>query len=206
MGMAFTDFKSLSEVGLAFQVHIQAGSFIQLMPRDVDEQLLQDLNIDLESFDVHASEASKCEALIFPILKHAWRPYADSLLLWSHVPLLAGEPLSGVPDYYFSRRSPLGLVREPPYVLVVQAKRDDFEEGWGQCLAAMLAAQRLNQTPARVIHGCVTNGDAWEFGKLDGAEFTREKGGFAVRHMSDLFAAWNYIFAQAKAQALASAA
>lgn len=204
--MAFTDFKSLSEVGLAFQIRIQRASFLEPRERPVDDRLQVGIDFALSTFDVHVSEASKCEFLISPILLEAWKPYTESLLLWSHVLLLAEEPLSGIPDYYFSRRSPLGLVREPPYVLVIQAKRDDFEEGWGQCLAAMLAAQRLNEPAVRVVYGCVTNGDFWEFGKLDGTDFTREMRNFSYSHLAELLAAWNYVFTQAREQALMSAA
>ena len=51
-------------------------------------------------------------------------------------------------------------------MLFVEAKKDDFDAAWGQCLAAMIAAQRLNDRPACVVHGGVSNGRVWYFGKL----------------------------------------
>ncbi|MBY0522734.1 MAG: hypothetical protein K2R98_05025 [Gemmataceae bacterium] len=204
--MAFGSYKSIGEVALPFQIAVGVESFVQPVPLPVNEQFRARLTITLRNMDVHMSEASVCEFLIAPVLWEIWQPHSDALLLWSHVPLGAEEPLIGVPDYYFSRRSPLGLVRDQPYVLVVQAKQDDFEEGWGQCLAAMLAAQRLNDRASRIIHGCVSNGSYWEFARLDCQEFTREEQGFVLSDLPGLFAAWNYIIAQAREQALASAA
>jgi hypothetical protein len=110
----------------------------------------------------------------------------------------------GVPDYLICRRSPLGLVQDQPYLLVVEAKKDDFEYGWGQFLAAMLAAQRMNDAPSRIVHGCVSNGFLWEFGKLEGAVFTQETRGYTISDLPNLFAALNYIFEQTKQQALAA--
>ncbi len=97
-------------------------------------------------------------------------------------------------------------MQDQPYVLVVEAKKDDFDGGWAQCLAAMLAAQRLNDRPTRVVYGCVCNGWLWHFGKLEEGRLTQEIRQFVLSDLPGLFAAWNYIFAQAKEQALAPAA
>ncbi len=45
-----------------------------------------------------------------------------------------------------------------PYLLVVEAKRDDFVGGWAQCLAALVAAQKINKRTNQVLFGIVTNG------------------------------------------------
>jgi hypothetical protein len=112
--------------------------------------------------------------MIAPILKEVWKSYSDTLLMWSHAPFGSAEPLIGTPDYFFSRRSLLGLVPEQPYLIVVEAKKDDFDAGWAQCLAALLAAQRINDGPTRTIFGCATNGKVWNFGQLEGQVLTKE--------------------------------
>jgi hypothetical protein len=33
---------------------------------------------------------------------------------------------------------------EEPYLIVIEAKKDNFEEGWGQCLVELITAQKLN--------------------------------------------------------------
>ncbi len=47
-----------------------------------------------------------------------------------------------------------------PLLAVVEAKQEDFVKGWGQCLAEMVAAQKLNAgvTPQPTIYGIVTTG------------------------------------------------
>jgi hypothetical protein len=44
-------------------------------------------------------------------------------------------------------------VLNQPYVLFIEAKSDDFDMAWAQCLAVMLAAQQLNKQPGQVICG-----------------------------------------------------
>lgn len=68
-------------------------------------------------------------------------------MIWSHVGFGSDETLTGFPDYFFAKRSPLGPMRDQPYVLFVEDKKGDFDAGWAQCLAAMIAAQKLNDRP-----------------------------------------------------------
>lgn len=205
--MAFGSYKSLGEAALAHQVNVEVASFVEPIPFPVDERFRDELSFALRNINVRMSEASIGEFLLAPVLREVWKTYSNSLQFWSHIPFGAEEPLVGIPDYFFSRRSSLGLVQDqPPYVLVVEAKKDDFDAGWGQCLAAMLAAQQLNGQPPRTIFGCVSNGMTWEFGKLHEQQFIKEFSDFVLSDLPGLFAAWNYIFAQAKEQALAPAA
>ena len=48
--------------------------------------------------------------------------------------------------------------------------------------------------------------EVWQFGKLHDRVFTREFRSFVLSDLPALFAAWNYVFIQAKEQALAPAA
>lgn len=50
------------------------------------------------------------------------------------------------------------FIEGAPFVLV-EAKQDNFDAAWGQCLAEMIAAQRLNNLPDLVIYGITCNGD-----------------------------------------------
>lgn len=203
--MPFGSFQSLEDVSIPFQVRIQVGSFLQMLPVAVDPRFAADLDFCLQNIAIR-SESGAAEFLIAPVLREVWRPYSNDLLIWSHVPFKAEPPLVGTPDWFFSRRTSLGLVPDLPYVLVVEAKRDDFDAGWGQCLAAMLAAQKLNGSTQRGIFGCVTNGRLWEFAKLFDKDFTQEVRSFALSDLAGLFAALNTLLALAREQALASAA
>ena len=71
---------------------------------------------------------------------------------------------SGIPDYIIAKSSPLGKeVMDMPMLVMIEAKKDDFDEGWGQCLAQLNLAQQLNHQAFRV-YGIVSNGEVWQFG------------------------------------------
>ena len=204
--MPFGSFKTLQEVLKVYQVRLVIERFIQPLPLPVNEAFASDLTFTLQNIPVRVSEASIGEFMVAPVLKEVWKPYSDALLMWSHAPFGTEEPLMGTPDYFFSRRSPLGLVPDQPYLIVVEAKKDDFDAGWAQCLAAMLAAQKMNAQPAMTIFGCVSNGTVWSFGKLDAQVLTQEFQQFVITNLPELFAALHYLFARAKEQLLAPAA
>lgn len=204
--MAFSTYKTLEEVILRHQIVVRDEKFVQPIPFPVDEPFAAELEFVLANVRVNASEAAVCEFVIAPVLKKIWLSYCEWLTIWSHVPLALQESESGVPDFFFCRRSPLGLVRDQPYLLVVEAKKDDFDAGWGQCTAAMLAAQAMNSQAAETIYGCVSNGTLWQLGKLDGKRLTRESRNYTITQLPELFAALNYVFDQAKRQVSAAAA
>lgn len=201
--MPFGDFSSLSEVALAYQIQLRPEPFVQPMPMTIDSGFRRRLEFDRLNAPVDASEYAISEFLIAPILQEMWRLYSDALMIWSHIPFGRTAPLKGTPDYILTRRSPLGRVLDQPYVLFVEAKSDDFHKAWAQCLAAMLAAQQLNRRPEQVIFGSVSSGEVWYFGRLDGKTLVQDPRSYTLTQLDDLFAALNYVFAQAKAEALA---
>jgi hypothetical protein len=204
--MAFGGFKSLGEVALTYQIALRPESFIQPVPMAVSDDFRRRLEFDRVNAPVNVSEQAISEFLIAPILQEIWRTYSDSLMIWSHVQFGTTAPLTGFPDYFFSRRSPLGRVLDQPYVLFVEAKSDDFDAAWAQCLAAMRAAQQMNQRPEQMIYGSVSSGEFWFFGRLEGSTLFQDLRSFTVTHLDELFAALNYVFQQAKRLALATTA
>jgi hypothetical protein len=121
--------------------------------------------------------------------------------LWSHQALNYDEKLSGFPEYILAKKSPLGkVVFDQPYFMLVEAKQDNFEAGWGQCLAEMIAAQRLNADFSMTVYGIVSNGDRWQFGKLEGSDFSRNITFYTIQELDKLFSAVNYVFAQSQFQ------
>ncbi len=50
------------------------------------------------------------------------------------------------------------------------------------------------------IFGIVSNGNYWEFGKLDGAIFASNKDRYLLQDLDKLFAAVNYVFQQCEIQ------
>ena len=171
--MSFSNFKSLGATVKELQVIYTDANFVTPAMFHVSEYFQQDLEYVKREGVVNNSEFAICENLIYPILKEVWKTYSSKFTLWSHQILTYDDVLSGYPEYVLARRSPLGkVVFDKPYLLIVEAKQDNFDWGWGQCLAEMVAAQRLNGESAIAIFGIVSNGINWEFGKLEGNRFT----------------------------------
>lgn len=202
--MAFGEFKSLGEVALAYQITVRPELFVQPVAMAVDDAFRRRLEFDRLNAPVDVSEQAISEFLIAPVLHEMWRAYSDALMIWSHVQFGTALPLKGFPDYFFTKRSPLGRFLDQPYVLFVEAKSDDFDRAWAQCLAAMLAAQQMNKRPEQVILGSVSSGEVWFFAKLKGMTLVQDPRSFTLTHLDELFAALNYLFQQAKQQALSS--
>ena len=123
----------------------------------ISDYFRQDLQFMMREAVVDNSEFAVCENLIYPVLKEVWKIYYSKFVLWSHKSLTYDQNLCGFPEYILAKRSPLGkFVFGKPYFLLVEAKQDKFEEGWGQCLAEMVAVQRINDNPEQTIFGIVS--------------------------------------------------
>jgi hypothetical protein len=195
--MAFSNYKSISAVIKKFQIKYVQSNFILEVDFPVKESFKEELDLLLMDGVIDNSENAICENLIYPVLKEVWKSYRSKLTLWSHEILAYDEDLSGVPDYTVTQRNPLGtIVFDKPYFLMVEAKQDKFEEGWGQCLAEMIAVQRINDDFVSDVFGIVSNGKIWQFGKLIANVFTRNKNLYVIQDLDKLFAAVNYIFQQ----------
>lgn len=121
-------------------------------------------------------------------------------MLWSHEPLNCDEDLSGTPDYMIAKKSPLGkVVLDQPYLLIVEAKKDNFQEGWEQCLVELIAAQKLNHTDVSIF-GIVSNGDKWEFAKLEKNKFIKNKFFYTLQTLSAICGALENVLLQCELQ------
>lgn len=199
--MSFSQFKTIGEVVKEFQVRYTEAEFIEQLAFEISQYFRDDLQLMMREAVVDNSEFAICENLIYPVLKEVWKQYREHFIIWSHQSLNYDEKLGGFPEYILARRSPLGkVVFDKPYLLLVEAKQDNFEAGWAQCLAEMIAAQRLNQEPQITVFGIVSNGDRWQFGKLEAEVFTRNITFFTIQELNPLFGALNYVFQQCKGQ------
>ena len=194
--MAFSDFKTLSEVLEKFRIVYAENDFLNVKePSNPSEQFLQDFEFCRQHIDVFASEAARCETIIFPVLKEIYKQYADNYALWIQKPITYDETLSGTPDYLISTKSELGKpVVGIPLIVLVEAKKNDFEQGWGQCLAELVAAQKINDAPDFPVYGIVSDGIWWQFGRLIGDVFTQNRTSFGVDNLPMLFGAVDSVF------------
>ena len=195
--MSFESYLSIAQVIEEFQITAIDRDFLEPLPLKVSDIFREDLAFTLKEFNVEDSEYGVCEAVIFPILKTVYRNYRDMFVLWSHKPLTYDSNLTGVPDYILASRSPLGkTIFKQPYFVAIEAKRDDFVKGWGQCLAELVAIQKLNASPNQIIYGIVSNGQFWQFGMLHQQTFTKNLTSYGVSDLDRLIAAVNALFYQ----------
>jgi hypothetical protein len=199
--MAFTSYKSIADVLQNFPLTYQEENFVRDITFGCDEYFVSRLNTVVQEGIVFNSEYAICENIISPILTEIWRDYIHTFSIWSHQPLYYDENLSGIPDYAIAQRSPRGkVVLGKPYVVLVEAKKDNFEEGWGQCLAEMLAAQKINGDETKKLFGVVSNGKLWEFGVLQAEIFTKNRKYYVLENLTELMGAVNFLFAESAAQ------
>ena len=198
--MAFSDFKTISEVQEKFRIVYSEDDFVKSESSPPSAEFLRDFEFTREYINIFASEASRCETIIFPILKESYKAYADQYALWIKQSIAYDDVLNGIPDYFISTRSELGkTVVGSPLILLVEAKKNDFEQGWGQCLAELVAAQKINAknmngSTAFPVFGIVTDGTLWQFGRLIGDTFTQNRADFALTNLPTLFGAVNSVF------------
>jgi hypothetical protein len=193
--MAFSDYKTLDQVQKEFNIIYQEADYLGTQPIALSQNFLTEIEFNRENIDIFASEAARTEAIIFPILREIYKPYHDYYSLWIQKSITYNEKLTGTPDYMIAKRSELGkTVLAKPFVIVVEAKRNDFEQGWAQCLAELVAAQKLNGESARPVHGIVTDGKLWEFGKLIETTFVKNIESYTIDHLSHLCDVLNFVF------------
>ena len=116
------------------------------------------------------TEKARSEFVIAPVLFELRRLHAGHLGLFSGIELDAdaSRGLNGVCDFVITK-SPRQHVASAPLITIIEAKNDNLRAGLGQCIAAMYAAQLLNQAasvPITTIYGAVTTGGAWKFLRL----------------------------------------
>jgi hypothetical protein len=203
--MPFTSYSTLAKTLDTFQIGFRLEKFVVPAPLAVSAYLHEEIEFVRNWVGIPTNEFGLCENLIYPMLKEVWKHYPQ-FKIWGHTALNFDDDLSGTPDHFLARRSPLGtpIVKEP-YLLVVEAKQDDFDWGWGQCLAAMLTAQKLNRWPEQLMYGIATTGTSWQFGKLQAGCFTRESKTFDWDPLEEACSAINFMFEQCRLQLAAYA-
>ena len=127
--MAFTDFKSIQQVQQTFNIKYREENFLNGIPIQPSAQFIEEFKFNRHYLDIFSSEASRCENIIYPILREVYKSYAENYVLWSHKSLSYDEVLTGIPDYLFTVRSEFGkTVLGLPIIAIVEAKQNNFTE------------------------------------------------------------------------------
>ncbi|MCK5898228.1 MAG: hypothetical protein KAG06_04075 [Methylococcales bacterium] len=191
--MAYGHFKSVSEVARLFDIEVSDNKvFVETLDINIPladfKRLEQKLSDKLNFFN----ETTICERIISPILELVADQY-DRLKIWSHVPYNVDKEkgLVGEPDYLIAEKTKYGDMGIPP-VCIIEAKKDNFDEGWTQALAEMVAASMQGQ---KTCYGIVTTGNTWQFAYLKKSIFIRDPTIFsATINLQDIFDRLNWVF------------
>jgi len=194
--MAFSDFQNVAQMLHRYPLRIQQAHFLPEACAALPGWLRDNVQFLLTMKSVEENEAFFAEGFIFPLLQHAWMQH-PTLKLWSHRALVYGEVLFGEPDYLIAAiaEGVTESLLQRPMVVVLEAKKEDFSRAWGQCLAAMLACQKINADDAVPIYGIVSTGMVWEFAQLCGQTFTKHIFTYAIRDLPRVCGLIDHIFA-----------
>jgi hypothetical protein len=182
--MPYSSF-TIEEVESKFNLNLQTGHFLpNIDPISPSLMLEQFLNITLPLARETGSEKARSELIVSPILVEVRTLLNNSISLFSGEDFTVDRELglNGICDFLISRSPIQFKINAPVIALVVGAacpqdiaKKGVLKDGWGQCIAEMVAAQRFNQLrqhSIEFIYGVVTSGTQWQFIEMKGSNVT----------------------------------
>jgi hypothetical protein len=152
--------------------------------------------LDMNRIAPMNSEKAKSELLITPILVEMMNRNPERFTCFSGTSLDvdAAQSLKGRCDFLLTKEMSLDV--SAPIIAVFEAKDDSLDHWYGQCGAEMLAARMFNEQrnePITIIHGAVTNGFAWQFLRLEGAQLLIDKEIYALSDLPKLLGALQFL-------------
>lgn len=144
-----------------------------------------------------SSEKAKSEFIIAPILLEVAAHFSSQLAIYSGRNLDSDrdEGLVGECDFILGKGSTATFI-STPIMAIAQAKRDNLENGLGQCAAQMYGAVRYNQKHGETldkVYGCVTTGNLWQFLKLENNLLTLGSNIFYLNELDRILSCFNAI-------------
>ena len=194
--MKFSEFKNNSDMLAYFDIQVQSSKFFdfdKIKSITLSKFVKQDIDFSLSNRGNTDMEFYACEALIFPILKEAWKRN-PKVKLFSH-PQIKYEDLILVPDYVVTPKDKTGInTFQKPLLITVEAKHDDYDLGWIDAYKQLIVARFLNENQDIPIYAIVSIGKGWEFGKLDGKIIYKHPLGIGLDNPNKLLGVLDFIF------------
>jgi hypothetical protein len=170
---------------------------INALPQAPSEFFNQRMKRLAELFDLSNYEESKkliidaiCEEAIYGL---------DYLKIWKGAKI-ESDCLTGHADYVVAERKDYF---DRPLLCVIEAKKDDFEQGLAQCLVEMQACQWQNRqidghtepiASDTDTFGIISNGSTWRFCKLISNGKVCQTGDYSTTIMDVLLGQLRYVF------------
>jgi hypothetical protein len=141
-------------------------------------------------FDLRSYEESK-KLLIDAFCEEAMEDI-HKLKIWKGA-RLESDVVIGNADYLIAEKKDY---LEAPFVCIIEAKKDDFEQGLAQCLVEMQACQWANRQIGKEIEilGIITNAQSWVFYKLNSNGKVFESLAYSLGDPTALLGGLHYIF------------
>ncbi len=182
---------SLDDVRKLFAIQILSQKFLQNRQPVIPSDWLKSC-LSKASTIVLLSEKARSEFIVAPILLEVKELSHNLISVYSGVRLDVSpqEGLQGICDFVISKTPPLPTLQSP-LIVMVEAKKNDIEEGLGQCAAEMIGAQRFNLAEGRApapVFGCVTTGELWQFLQLTDQELLIDPNKIYIEHIDQILA------------------
>lgn len=170
--MGYGDF-TLDSLLLKFDIRIAQEPLFAQIPRIEPSSWLSD-SLRKGRGIAFYSEKSRSEFIVAPVLLSCLETLQNEYCLYSGIRLDVDpdKGLKGECDFILAKAPPTPALRAP-VVVIVEAKKNDIEEGLAQCAAQMIAARIFNERHKETLpemFGCVTTGEAWQFLRLAGQQ------------------------------------
>lgn len=182
--MAYNNF-SLQDAIDRFDLKLIELAFCESLPSvSLEPEFLNIFDRYLSLGQKARSEKARSELIVSPVL-------VELLHLADHqIQLFSGEEfnvdrergLNGFCDFLLTK-STISSIIQAPIVMLVEAKKEELDVGWGQCAAEMVAAQIFNANKDEsipIVYGCVTSGKFWQFLKLQDNDLTLDLNQYPV--------------------------
>ncbi len=198
--MAYSNF-TLSEIEEKFGITNQEQKLFGEVPKiKASAWLLESL--EKASHLPIRSEKARSEAIVFPILTELCEKNKHEITFYSGENLQADkkQALTGECDFIVSKNTGKYDLNIPIFALV-EAKKNDFDEGVPQCAAQMVGASVYNKKmkkEVKVVYGCVTTAEQWLFLKLENDTVFIDTEKYNIKELDVLLGILQFIIDQNK--------
>jgi hypothetical protein len=195
--MPYSSF-TLDEVEEKFGLEFKASSFIPILEPIVPSDWLKEtLLMTLPLAKISGSEKARSEFIIAPILVELIKLTDHEISVFSGEDLTVDRELglNGICDFIISQSSNQIKV-SAPIIALVEAKKGVLKDGWGQCIAEMVAATKFNEHRNKSIeymYGIVTSGTAWQFFCLKEKSVVIDPEEYTIASIEQLLAILNWM-------------
>ena len=148
--LAFDIEDILADLGCQFD---RANLVLPTIDLALDLRELQEQLSDGIQYVSITSEQARREFLIAPVIRTVCRQTKQPVKV--EYPITVSQWLKGTLDYYFRD------------LLVIEAKRDNLENGFTQLAAELIALDQWTTSDRPILYGAVTTGNDWRFGMFN---------------------------------------